>query len=48
MARYYEETGKPKKAMNIYRSAYNLEEVGGYTKDDMIERADQIKQEYGL
>ena len=48
MARYYEETGKPKKAMNIYRSAYSLEEVGGYTKDDMIERADQIKQEYGL
>lgn len=48
MARYYEETGKPKKAMNIYRSAYNLEEVGGYTKDDMIERANQIKQEYGL
>ena len=48
MARYYEETGKPKKAMNIYRSAYNLEEVGGYTKDDMTERANQIKQEYGL
>tara|TARA_B110000046_G_scaffold163460_1_gene178409 strand:- start:8290 stop:9435 length:1146 start_codon:yes stop_codon:yes gene_type:complete len=48
LARYYEETGKPKKAMNIYRSAYTLEEIGGYTKDDMLERADQIKQEFGL
>ncbi|MDB9874228.1 alpha/beta hydrolase-fold protein [Flavobacteriaceae bacterium] len=47
-ARYYEEIGKPKKAMNIYRSAYTLEEVGGYTKDDMLERADEIKQEFGL
>ena len=48
MARYYEETGKPEKAMNVYKSAYNLEEVGGYTKDDMFEKANQIKQEYGL
>jgi len=48
MARYYEETGKPKKAMNIYKSAYTLEEVAGYTKNDMFERANQIKQEYGL
>ena len=46
-ARYYEETEKPEKAMNIYRSAYTLEEVEGYTKDDMLERADQIQQEYG-
>ena len=48
MARYYEETGKPKKAMNIYKSAYTLEGVDGYTKEDMFERANQIKQEYGL
>ena len=48
IARYYEETGKPKKAMDIYRSAYTLDEVEGYTKDDMFERADQIKQEYGF
>jgi predicted alpha/beta superfamily hydrolase len=48
IARYFEETGKPEKAMNIYRSAYTLEEVAGYTKDDMFERADQIKQEYGF
>jgi predicted alpha/beta superfamily hydrolase len=48
IARYYEETGKPEKAMDIYRSAYTLEEVEGYTKDDMFDRADQIKQEYGF
>ena len=47
LARYYEETGKQKKAMNIYRSAYTLEEVEGYSKDDMLDRADQIKQELG-
>ena len=47
MARYYEETGKPKRAMNIYNSAYTLEGVDGYTKEDMFERANQIKQEYG-
>jgi len=48
IGRYYEEMGKLKKAMNIYRSAYVLEETGGYTKDDMLERADQIKRELGL
>jgi len=48
IGRYYEEIGKPKKAMNIYRSAYVLEEIGGYTKDDMLKRADQIKRELGL
>ena len=45
IGRCYEETGKLKKAMNIYRSAYVLEEIGGYTKDDMLERADQIKRQ---
>ena len=46
-ARYYEETGNPKKAMKTYKSAYVLDEVEGYTKDDMFERADAIKAEYG-
>ena len=47
LARYYEEIGKPEKAMNIYKSAYTLDEIGGYTNDDMLERADLIKQEFG-
>ena len=47
LARYYEESGQSKKAMRTYQSAYMLEEVGGYTKDDMFERADQIKRDFG-
>ncbi|TJY38112.1 alpha/beta hydrolase [Pontimicrobium aquaticum] len=48
LGRFYEETGEPKKAMRTYRSAYVLEEVGGYTKDDMLERADAIKRDFGF
>jgi len=47
LARYYEESGQSKKAMRTYQSAYMLEEIGGYTKDDMFERADQIKRDFG-
>jgi hypothetical protein len=47
LGRFYEETGMPKKAMKTYRSAYNLEEIGGITKDDMLDRADAIKRDFG-
>jgi len=47
MARFYEETGEPKKAMRTYRSAYILEEIGGITKDLMLEKADEIKADFG-
>jgi hypothetical protein len=47
LARYYEEIGEPKKAMKMYRSAYILEEIGGITKDLMLELADQIKADFG-
>ena len=33
--------------MNIYYSAYMLDDIEGYSKDDMLERADEIKTEYG-
>lgn len=46
-ARFYEETGEPKKAMRTYQSAYTLEEIGGITKDSMLEKADLIKQDFG-
>lgn len=46
-ARYYEETGDPKKAMKTYQSAYNLEEIGGITKDLMLEKSDAIKADFG-
>ena len=48
LGRFYEETGEPKKAMRTYRSAYILEEIGGYTKDEMMDRADAIKRDFGF
>ncbi|MBJ6367552.1 alpha/beta hydrolase [Snuella sedimenti] len=47
LARFYEETGEPKKAMRTYQSAYALNEVGGITKDLMLEKADLIKEDFG-
>ena len=47
LARFYEETGETKKAMRTYRSAYILDEIGGITKDLMLELADQIKADFG-
>ncbi|MBT8267426.1 MAG: esterase [Bacteroidia bacterium] len=48
LARFYEETGEPKKAMRTYRSAYILEEIAGLTKDLMLEKADEIKADFGF
>lgn len=47
LARFYEETGEPKKAMKTYQSAYVLEEIAGITKDEMLRRADAIKADFG-
>lgn len=47
IARFYEETGESKKAMKTYQSAYVLKEIGGLTKDMMLERADAIKADFG-
>ena len=47
IARFYEETGEPKKAMKTYQSAYILEEAAGITKDLMMEKADAIKADFG-
>jgi hypothetical protein len=33
--------------MKTYRSAYTLESVDGYSKDDMLNRADEIQKEFG-
>lgn len=48
LGRFYEETGEPKKAMKTYKSAYILKEIAGITKDEMIERADAIKRDFGF
>jgi len=47
LARFYEETGEPKKAMKTYKSAYILEEIAGITKDLMLEKAEAIKADFG-
>ncbi|OUR91612.1 esterase [Flavobacteriales bacterium 34_180_T64] len=47
LGRFYEETGEPKKAMKTYKSAYILDEIGGVTKDLVLELADQIKADFG-
>lgn len=47
IARFYEETGEPKKAMRTYQSAYTLKEIAGLTKDMMLEKADLIKEDFG-
>lgn len=46
LARYYEESNAPKKAMNTYQSSFIFDEIGGLTKEDMIERANKIKEDF--
>ncbi len=47
MARFYEETGEPKKAMRTYQAAFDKEEVDFITVDMMLEKADKIKEDFG-
>lgn len=48
LGRYYEETGEPKKAMRIFQGAYDKEEVEFITIDLMLDKADQIKIDFGF
>ena len=48
IARYYEEMGEPKKAYKTYKSAYILDEIAGITKDFMLEKADELKADFGF
>lgn len=47
LARFYENTNEPKKAMRTYQTAFTLEEIAGLTKDLMLEKADAIKADFG-
>ena len=47
MGRFYEENGNPEKAMHIYRSAYNMDDIAGITKEYLLQRADAIADRYG-
>lgn len=46
-ARAYEEFGRPRKAMKTYQSAYGREETAYMTIDFMLEKAEQIKKDFG-
>ena len=48
IARYYEDMGEPKKAYKTYKSAYILDEIAGITKDFMLEKADELKADFGF
>jgi len=47
MGRFYEETGDAEKAMHIYRSAYNMDDIAGITKEYLLQKADEIAEKYG-
>ncbi len=47
IGRFYEETGEPKKAMRSYQSAYIMDEIAGITRDEVLERANSIKLDFG-
>ncbi|MFD1094743.1 alpha/beta hydrolase [Salegentibacter chungangensis] len=46
-ARYEEETGNPKKAMKTYKKAYGQEKIAFLTVDFMLDKAEQIKKDFG-
>ncbi len=48
LARYYEEMGEPKKAYKTYKSGYVLDEIAGISKDLMLEKAEEIKADFGF
>lgn len=47
LARFYENTNEPKKAMRTYQTAFTLEEIAGLTKDLMLEKSEAIKADFG-
>lgn len=46
-ARYEEETGNPKKAMKTYQKAYGQDQIAFLTIDYMLDKAEQIKKDFG-
>ncbi|WP_298222449.1 alpha/beta hydrolase-fold protein [Flavobacterium sp.] len=45
MAMMYEKTGDLKKAVKAYQSAFQKEEIGDLTKDMMLDKADELKNQ---
>ncbi|QAA81890.1 esterase [Aequorivita sp. H23M31] len=47
LGRYYEATGNPKKAMRSYQNGFDKEDVDYITVDKMLDRAAEIKKDFG-
>jgi len=47
VGRYYQEIGKPKRAIKAYQAGYAYEEAGGITKDMMLDEAARLKDIFG-
>lgn len=47
LAQALEKSGEPKKAMRMYQNAYLLDEISFLTKDFMLDKADEIKADFG-
>jgi len=47
LGRYYQEIGKPKRAIKAYQAGYAYEEAGGITKDMMLDEAARLKDIFG-
>ncbi len=47
LAQALEYSGEPKKAMRMYQNAYLLDEISFLTKDLMLDKADEIKADFG-
>lgn len=48
LARAKEEIGEPKKAMRLYQNAFLLDEISFITKDMMLDKAEQIRKDFGF
>jgi uncharacterized protein len=45
--RYFQEIGKPKKAIKAYQSGYAYKEAGGLTKEMLLDKAAELKDIFG-
>ena len=48
LGRFYEENGEPKKALRTYQNGYLLDEIAGVTKDEMLDLAEALKEDFGF
>ena len=45
MGRHYEGIGNTRKAIKAYQEGFVFDEIDGITKQDLLDRADQLKRQ---